>query len=475
MSGLTGLVWLLGGGGGDRQEGGQDVDLRRDPQRRRDASRSSTRGRHHHGPAGGRHPSRCSEPSWPLVGRGADAARDLCSAVGVLRGSGVARVLLTRDPLVDCDRSLFGLFFTVSSLYRVRTAAGGDHRRAGARAAVRGRCERLVRRTRPSCSTPRSRLRSGSEFMELTSSAPGRRRRAGRAPRRGRRPACRTPTDQGPAGLDVVVEHLVGDRHDAGAVGQRRQNSTPSVQPSAGDVGGGEVGALRRARRTRPSRSPAQSRSRLPCRSRAAREGCPGAREAWATAGWSGAPEVKVRNCLAVSTARTRWAGPVAQPTFQPVKREGLPGAGMVSVRSRMPGRVASGRCSAASERQVLVDLVGDDHQVVLDRELGDGRELGVGEHRAGRVVRAVEQQQPGAAGDRRAQLVDVQAEVGRAQGDRPPNAARHLDAGDVGVVEGLERDDLVAGSTRPSRAAAIASVQPVVTTTSRSGSSSMP
>ena len=38
-----------------------------------------------------------------------------------------------------------------------------------------------------------------------------------------------------------------------------------------------------------------------------------------ATAGCSGEPEVKVSHCFAASTAPTSSAGPVAQPTFQPV------------------------------------------------------------------------------------------------------------------------------------------------------------
>ena len=40
---------------------------------------------------------------------------------------------------------------------------------------------------------------------------------------------------------------------------------------------------------------------------------------AYAAAGCSGAPEVNVSHCLAASTAPTRCAGPLAQPTFQPV------------------------------------------------------------------------------------------------------------------------------------------------------------
>ena len=48
--------------------------------------------------------------------------------------------------------------------------------------------------------------------------------------------------------------------------------------------------------------------------------------------------------------------------------------------------------------------------------------------------------------GDGGPQRVDVEAEVRRAQGHRAPYAAGHLDAGDVGVVEGLQDDHLVTG-----------------------------
>ena len=83
------------------------------------------------------------------------------------------------------------------------------------------------------------------------------------------------------------------------------------------------------------ARSPSRSPAKYPS----------GSRSPTATAGWNGAPETKVRNCFAVSTARTRWAGPDAQPTFQPVNENVLPPELMVSVRSAMPGKVASGRC----------------------------------------------------------------------------------------------------------------------------------
>ena len=62
-------------------------------------------------------------------------------------------------------------------------------------------------------------------------------------------------------------------------------------------------------------------------------------------AGWNGAPEEYDSQFLAPSTAATRSAGPVAQPIFQPVNENVLPELEMVSVRSNISGRVASGTC----------------------------------------------------------------------------------------------------------------------------------
>ena len=67
------------------------------------------------------------------------------------------------------------------------------------------------------------------------------------------------------------------------------------------------------------------------------------------------------------------------------------------------------------------------------------------GEDHAGRVVRAVEQQQPGLVADQALEPVQVGPEVGRRERERDPDRARHRDVGHVGVVVGLERDHLVA------------------------------
>ena len=55
-------------------------------------------------------------------------------------------------------------------------------------------------------------------------------------------------------------------------------------------------------------------------------------------------------HCLAASTAPTSSGGPVAQPTFHPVKEYDLPALDSVSVRSNIPGSVAIGTCSVPSK-----------------------------------------------------------------------------------------------------------------------------
>ena len=68
-------------------------------------------------------------------------------------------------------------------------------------------------------------------------------------------------------------------------------------------------------------------------------------RSACAIAYWNGPPDTKDRCCRTARTARMRSVGPVAQPTFHPVKEKDLPALPIVTVRSAMPGRVAMGTC----------------------------------------------------------------------------------------------------------------------------------
>ena len=62
-------------------------------------------------------------------------------------------------------------------------------------------------------------------------------------------------------------------------------------------------------------------------------------------------PPANVMNCFAPRTAPTSSAGPQAQPIFQPVNENVLPIDEIVSVRSAIPGSVASGTCSPSKTR----------------------------------------------------------------------------------------------------------------------------
>ena len=56
-------------------------------------------------------------------------------------------------------------------------------------------------------------------------------------------------------------------------------------------------------------------------------------------------------NCLAPRTAATSSAGPHAHPVFHPVTLNVFPIDETVSVRSAIPGSVASGTCSPSKTR----------------------------------------------------------------------------------------------------------------------------
>ena len=123
-------------------------------------------------------------------------------------------------------------------------------------------------------------------------------------------------------------------------------------------------------------------------------------RSAAAPAYWNGVAPAKVRNCLAARTAATSGAGPVAQPTFQPVTLNVLPSEEIVSVRSRHPGQRGERDVLEPVEHEVLVDLVGDRDQVVLAaRASAIALQLGAVEHAAGRVVRRVDEDRARASG----------------------------------------------------------------------------
>ena len=118
-------------------------------------------------------------------------------------------------------------------------------------------------------------------------------------------------------------------------------------------------------------------------------------------------------NCLAVRTAVTSSSGPHTQPIFQPVKLNVLPAELMVSVRSAMPGKVASGRCSPSNTRCSYTSSVTamrscSTHSRAMASSSATVNTLPVG------LCGRVEQEQPRAVGDERLERVDVRL-VGRA------------------------------------------------------------
>ena len=76
----------------------------------------------------------------------------------------------------------------------------------------------------------------------------------------------------------------------------------------------------------------------------------------------------------------------------------------MMMVRSRMPGKLLKVVCSAAVD-QPVVDLVGDDQQVVAFGHSRDFTHVARLQHGAGGVVGIVEQDRPRARRDRRLDL----------------------------------------------------------------------
>ena len=86
-----------------------------------------------------------------------------------------------------------------------------------------------------------------------------------------------------------------------------------------------------------------------------------------------------------------------------------LLGAISVIVRAAISGDSdAMGMCCAAAEKQVAVNLVRDDGQVVPEAQLGHRGQLLPGEDASHRVVRVAEGEGAGAVGDRRGHQLRV-------------------------------------------------------------------
>ncbi|MPM19223.1 hypothetical protein SDC9_65641 [bioreactor metagenome] len=96
-------------------------------------------------------------------------------------------------------------------------------------------------------------------------------------------------------------------------------------------------------------------------------------------------------------------------------------------------------------EDQMLVDLVGHDERVVPMCQVDDVLQGLSGKHCTGRVVRVIDDDQPGLVGDHRVELVQIGLKIRCPQrhGDVP--AAGQTDDRGIGIVEGLKGDHLVA------------------------------
>jgi hypothetical protein len=94
----------------------------------------------------------------------------------------------------------------------------------------------------------------------------------------------------------------------------------------------------------------------------------------------------------------------------------------------------------------MFIDLVGDHQEIVLDGQRRQRLQLSALQHRAGGVVRAVEQQRTGGGRDRAGQRVEIEREpvsVGH-QWHTPPGRAGQRHRGGVGVVVGLDEQHLI-------------------------------
>ena len=160
-------------------------------------------------------------------------------------------------------------------------------------------------------------------------------------------------------------------------------------------------------------------------------------------------------------TAATSAGGAQSQPTFHPVNEKVLPDEEIVTVRSRMPGSVASGMCSRPSKTRCSYTSSVMARRSCSIAQRGDVLELGamntlpVG--LCGVLSRIARVRGVIAARE----LVRVERPVaacGRSVTTRrraPASATR----GRVGVVVGLEHDDLVARVAQREHGRAIASV----------------
>jgi hypothetical protein len=98
----------------------------------------------------------------------------------------------------------------------------------------------------------------------------------------------------------------------------------------------------------------------------------------------------------------------------------------------------------AVVKDEMLVDFVCNDHQVVLDGDIGDQLPLLDGENLSDRVHRRVDDNQAGAVGDGCAQTLWIDRPVGRRETNGYDMSTRPADEGGIGVIDRFDENDLV-------------------------------
>ena len=93
----------------------------------------------------------------------------------------------------------------------------------------------------------------------------------------------------------------------------------------------------------------------------------------------------------------------------------------------------------------VLVDLVGDDPDVVLHAQLGDRRHLGAREHASGGIVWRIEDDRLRPLGERLLQAVQVEGPMRPLERDEGRDRAGEDRVGTVVLVVGLQHDHFIA------------------------------
>ena len=102
----------------------------------------------------------------------------------------------------------------------------------------------------------------------------------------------------------------------------------------------------------------------------------------------------------------------------------------------------------------MLVDLIADRIGVVGQAKPGDGLEFLAREHLGARVHRGVDQNQLGAPGECRLQGIERQRPVRRLEPDQPRHGAGAAHDRQIGIVERLDQNHLVAGLDEPEQGA---------------------